>query len=134
MRTIGQRRVEETLVGATEAAELLGIEPEELPKLMRKHGIKPQKIRVAEREAIVYGLADVAVDGAADSPVRDLIIGTTTIADLLGKPPANVVKMLDRRKLEKQMVTVGRRNMAVYLRDDVERVRRQEEKRLAARA
>lgn len=130
---MGQRRVEETLVGQAEAARLLGVAPDELPKLLRKHGAKPQKVQVAEREAVVYGLSD-EVEDRTDAPVRDLLVGTSTIAEILGKPLPNVVKMLDRRGLQKQIVAVGRRQIAVYLREDVERVRRVEERRLAAKA
>ena len=78
---MGQKRVETTIINKEDAAKLLGVEPDKLPALLRKHGVKGQTVRVAERRAVVYGMPDVEV-GDGDS-FQDVFVGTNSVAEIL---------------------------------------------------
>lgn len=49
--------------------------------------------------------------------------------DILGIPPSNVAITLARRKVPYQTLTVGKREMRVYLREDVERVKQERDEK-----
>lgn len=56
--------------------------------------------------------------------VQDTVVGTTEAGEILGMKPPNVAKALERYGVPFQTLVVGKREMKVYLRDDVERVAR----------
>jgi hypothetical protein len=60
--------------------------------------------------------------------ITETFVGTTEAGEMLGIPAPNVWKTLKARGVPHQMLTVGRREMKVFLRDDVERVRRERAK------
>lgn len=69
--------------------------------------------------------------------VTEAFVGNEEAREMLGFPPgqrSNVAKTLDRHGVPSQTLTVGRRVMKVYLRDDVERVARVREEKRRAKA
>lgn len=65
--------------------------------------------------------------------VTDAFVSATEAADILGMPRSNVALTLKRAKIPFQTLIVGQREMKVYLREDVERVRHDRDAKLAAR-
>lgn len=68
--------------------------------------------------------------------VTEAFVSVSEVAEILGMPQdqrSNVAKTMERYDVPFQTLTVGRRKMKVYLRDDVERVHREREAKKAAR-
>lgn len=66
--------------------------------------------------------------------VTEAFVSATEAAEMLSMSPPNVGKTLARYGVEHQTLTVGKRSMRVYLRDDVDRVIRTRQNKIKARA
>lgn len=66
--------------------------------------------------------------------VTEAFVNVSEVGEMFGMPPSNVAKTLARHNVPFQTLTVGKREMKVYLRDDVDRVMRDREAKLQARA
>ena len=124
---IGQRRVTEAFAYLDQAAVALGTNPAGAARKLRNKGIEPQALVAPGAKARkVVPVDAVARLRGGDDPALDRIgsdwVGTTDAAGILGTDPPNVEKLLTRRDVKAQFLTLGTRKMRVYPRTEVERV------------
>lgn len=66
--------------------------------------------------------------------VTEAFVSAAEIAEILGMPASNVAKTMERAGFPFQTLTVGKREMKVYLRDHVELVRQTREAKAQKKA
>ena len=126
MVPIGQRRVTEAFAYLDQAAVALGTNPAGAARKLRNKGIEPQALSASGAKARKVVPVDAVArllggDESLDRITSDWV-GTTDAAGILGTDPPNVEKLLTRRDVKAQFLTLGTRKMRVYPRTEVERV------------